>query len=509
MLDATPLLRLYAAYRRKRLAAERPTECQEGELRGLLRRAASTPFGRRHDFARLRSAADFRAAVPLRRYEDFWREYWQAAYPNLGGVTWPGHIPYFALTSGTTTGKTKYIPVSREMLAANRRAALDLLTHHLSNRPRSRVLGGRNFMLGGSTALTLEAPRVRSGDLSGIAANEVPFWARPRYFPPRREALVADWDAKIARLARLSLQTDIRTISGTPSWLLIFFEKLAELKPKAPRRLVSYYPNLELLVHGGINFAPYRRGFEALLEGGHAELREVYPASEGFVAIADRGPGQGLRMILDNGLFYEFVPVEELDSPSPTRHWIGTAQPGVDYALVITSCAGLWGYILGDTVRLVDRAPPRLLITGRTGNVLSAFGEHLIDAEIEEAVAAAAVAIGAAVNDYVVAPLYPEHEGARGGHLFAVEFAEPGLPASAVATFAETLDRALAASNADYAAHRAGGYGMRAPEIRAVAAGGFAAWMRARGQLGGQHKVPRIINDPALFRELLAFLDRR
>ncbi len=509
MLDATLLLRLYAAYRRKRLVAERPAESQEAELRRLLRRAASTPFGRRHGFARLRSVADFRAAVPLRRYEDFWREFWQAAYPNLGGVTWPGHIPYLALTSGTTTGKTKHIPVSREMLAANRRAALDIFTHHLSNRPRSRVLGGCNFMLGGSTALTRVAPRVWSGDLSGIAANEVPRWARPRYFPPRQEALIADWDAKIARLARLSLRTDIRTISGTPSWLLIFFDKLAELKPNAPRRLVSYYPNLELLVHGGINFAPYRRGFEALLAGGHAEPREVYPASEGFVAIADRGPGEGLRMILDNGLFYEFVPVEELDGPRPTRHWIGTAEPGVNYALVITSCAGLWAYILGDTVKLVDRSPPRLVITGRTGSSLSAFGEHLIDAEIEEAVAAAATEIGVAVNDYVVTPLYPEREGARGGHLFVVEFADPEPPAPALATFAEALDQALAASNADYAAHRAGGYGMRAPEIRAVPVGRFAAWMKARGQLGGQHKVPRIITEPALFRDLLAFLERR
>jgi len=508
MLDATPLLRLYAGHRAKALAAERPAEAQEAELRRLLSRAAATPFGQRHAFARLGSVADFQRATPLRRYEDFWREYWQAAFPLLGGLSWPGAIPYLAVTSGTSTGKTKYIPVSREMLAANRRAVLDMFTHHLANRPQSRVLGGRNFMLGGSTALTREAPGVMSGDLSGIAAKEVPLWARPRYFPPLKEALAADWEAKIARLAPLSLATDIRTVSGTPSWLLIFFDKLAALRPELPRRLASYYPNLELLVHGGVNFAPYRRRFEALLAGGHAELREIYAASEGFIAVADRGTGEGLRLILDNGLFYEFVPLEELAGPAPVRHWIADAETNVNYALVLSSCAGLWAYVLGDTVRLVERTPPRILITGRTSYALSAFGEHLIDEEIEEAVARAAAAIGASVGDYAVAPLYPEQEGERGGHLFVVEFADTVPEDAALRHFVERLDTALAAANADYWAHRSGGYGMRAPAIRAVAPGGFARWMKSRGRLGGQHKVPRIVNDAALFKELLAFLDK-
>jgi hypothetical protein len=509
MLDATHLLRFYAARRLRRLATVLPMEAQESQLRRLLSRARSTPFGRRHDFARLRSVADFQNAVPLRRYDDFWREFWQASFPNFAGLTWPGPIPYLAVTSGTTTGRNKYIPVSREMLAANRRAAFDVLTHHMANRPGSRLLGGRNFVLGGSMALTREAPGIWSGDLSGIAATEVPFWARPRYFPPPREALVADWETKIATLAGLSLQADIRSISGTPSWLLVFFEKLAQCRPDAPRRLASYYPDLELLVHGAVNFAPYRRSFEELLAGSRAELREVYPASEGFIAIADRGPDQGLRLLLDNGIFYEFVPVEELDSERPVRHWIGSAEPGINYALVLTTCAGLWSYVLGDTVKLIDKSPPRLLITGRTTYFLSAFGEHLIAEEIERAVAAAAAAIESAVNDYVVAPVYPERGGEqRGGHLFVVEFAGPSPSTSAVAGFAGMLDQSLIAANEDYAARRSTGAGMRPPKIRVVRTGGFAGWMKARGRLGGQHKVPRIINDPELLRDLMAFLDQ-
>jgi hypothetical protein len=509
MLDATPLLRLHARRRQRQLAAEVPARVQEQQLLRLVGRAAGTRFGLQHHFARLRTVTDFQAAVPLRRYEDFWREFWEDGYPRLEDVSWAGRIPYIALSSGTTSGTTKYIPVSREMVASNRRAALDVLVHHLANRPSSRVLAGRSFVLGGSTALVVEAPGTRRGDLSGIAAGEVPFWARPRYFPPRAEALIADWDAKMARLGPLSLAADVRSISGTPSWLLLFFDSLAALRPDAPPRLASWYPDLELLVHGGINFAPYRRRFEALLQGSHAELREVYPASEGFVAIADRGPGEGMRLLLDTGLFYEFVPVGELDSANPTRHWIATAETGVDYALVLSSCAGLWSYVLGDTVRLVDRTPPRLLVTGRTSYMLSAFGEHLIDEEIEEAVAAAAESIDRTVPDFVVAPLFPERAGERGGHLYVVEFAGPPPTDAPLARFAETLDRRLAARNEDYDAHRAGGFGMRAPEIRAVPGGTFAAWMRSRGKLGGQHKVPRIVNDAALLRDLLAFLESR
>ena len=314
MLDATPLLRLYARYRLPRLAALDPARAQQRQLMRLAARAKDTRFGRDHGFAQIRSVADYQSAVPLRRYEDFWAAYWGGSFPILENVSWPGRIPYFALTSGTSAGKTKYIPVSHEMVKSNARAVQDLLAHHIANRPRSRILGGKNFMLGGSTDLTPCAPGVAMGDLSGIAANEVPRFARGRFFPPRDLALISDWEEKVQRLASRSLEEDIRTIGGTPSWLLVLFERLQALRPGTDGRLAECYPNLELLVHGGVNFAPYRARFEALLEGSHAETREVYPASEGFIALADRGPGEGLRLLLDNGLFFEFVPAEELGS---------------------------------------------------------------------------------------------------------------------------------------------------------------------------------------------------
>lgn len=506
MFDATPFLRFRTQDRLRRLQAQDPVRTQRRQLHELLVRARFTRFGQDHEFGTLNTVAAFQARVPLRDYEDFWKGYWKPRFPVLDNCSWPGRIPYFAVTSGTTSGITKYIPCSGAMIRANHRAGLDILAHHLANRPASRILAGRSFMLGGSTDLVDLAPGIQSGDLSGIMAKTIPWWARLRYYPPRYLETISDWQEKIAQLAPDSLEHDIRSISGTPSWLLLFLDKLFELRPEAERQLVNVYPELELLIHGGVNFAPYRKTFAALLEGSHAETREVYAASEGFIAIADRGDGEGMRLILDNGLFFEFVPVEELDSEHPTRHWLGTAETGVNYALALSSCAGLWAYLVGDTVELVDLDPPRLLVTGRVSYSLSAFGEHLIDAEIEESVSAAADAIGAAVTDYSVGPLFPEQAGARGGHLYVVEFDEAPPEPGRMAAFARALDQALAATNEDYAAHRAGDYGLAPPRVHAVAPGRFAAWMAARGQLGGQHKVPRIINDTALFQDLRAFM---
>lgn len=502
MLDATPLLKLYAKMRREKLDRMDPLMVQKEQLQKMVRQAGPTRFGRDHDFVRINGIADFQAAVPLRRYEDFWEEYWKDAFPRLTDITWLGTVPYFAVTSGTTGDVTKYIPITRAMLRSNTRAGLDLLTHHVRNRPGSRIMGGRNFMLGGSTDLEEKAPGIFAGDLSGIAAKEIPRWARRRYFPPLDLALIEDWEEKIEKLGRASLDADIRMIGGTPSWVLIFFERLQEIAGGRP--LAEIYPNLEMLVHGGVNFAPYQERFAELLSGTGAEMREVYPASEGFIASADRGYGEGLRLNLDNGIFYEFVPVEELDSERPTRHWLGNMEEGVNYAVILSSCTGVWGYRLGDTVKLVSRTPPRILITGRTAYTLSAFGEHLIGEEIEESVSAAAQAAGATVTDYSVGALYPRKKGELGGHLFVVEF-DPPLGQDGQKTFLETLDRKLAETNEDYAAHRSGGFGMKAPVLHAVEPGTFAAWMKKRGKLGGQHKVPRVINDTALFEDLQSF----
>ncbi len=513
MYDATWLLRLSARRRLRQLAALDPAQAQRRVLSSLIHRARRTRFGRDHGFSTAWSLDDYRARVPLRDYDGFWEAYWRAPFPRLADCTWPGLIPWFAVSSGTATGTTKYIPVSREMHRANVRASADLVTHHLANRPESRLFAGRVFMLGGSTGLERQAPGVFSGDLSGIAAAAMPGWARLRYFPPRDLEAIADWQVKIERFAARSLEEEITGIAGTPSWLLIFLERLIEIagsrRGGAAGRIADIYPALEMLSHGGVAWAPYRDRFAALLDGSRAETREVYPASEGFFAVADRGDGEGLRLLLDNGIFYEFVPLDQLGSERPDCRWIGDAEPGVNYALAVTTCAGIWRYLVGDTVTLVDRTPPRVLVTGRTSYMLSAFGEHVIGAEVERAVAEAARAIGATVSDFAAGSLLPQETGARGGHLYVVELGAEGSgpDAGSKARFAAALDATLCRLNDDYAAHRAGGYGMDAARVRFLPAGAFAAWMKSRGKLGGQNKVPRVINDPALFAALQAFAD--
>lgn len=504
MLDATPWLRGYAALRYFELGASDPAQVQRTLMRWLVRRAATSRFGAEHGFGDIDTVESFQRRVPLRRYDDFFRDYWQPDFPHLVDCTWPGLVPYFALSSGTTTGTTKLIPCTRETLYENWRGAHEILVHHVACRQQSRVLGGKCLVLGGSTALKEEAPGIRSGDLSGIEACELPWWEAQWVLPSRDLALIADWEQKIDRLAHLALDEDIRSISGAPNWLLLFFERLFALR-RGPDRLSRLLPDLELIIHGGINFGPYRERFRALLEGSHAETREVYAASEGFIAIADRGNGEGLRLMLDGGVFFEFVPVGELVSPNPVRHWIGNAEKGLEYALVVSTCSGLWSYILGDTVRLVDLKPPRILITGRTSYVLSAVGEHLIGEEIEEAVRAAAAAIGADVNDYSVGTIAAKGAEQSPRHLYVVEFWGPALDVRTRQTFCHHLDVCLSRLNDDYAIHRTKDYSLKAPDVLAVRPGTFSRWMKRRGMLGGQHKVPRVINDAALFADLRAF----
>jgi hypothetical protein len=488
MLDATPLLKLFTRARVARMNALDPARAQQSLLLTFTRHARDTRFGRAHGFDAIRTITDFQSRVPLRRYEDFWRDFWQPHFPTLRDVTWPGLVPYLALSSGTTAGTTKYIPVTAAQMAANRGAALDTLAWHLHAHPRAKPFAGLSFMLGGSTALQQLAPGVRGGDLSGIAAHDVPRLLRRRAWPPENMALIPDWDTKLATLVKHAPRAEIRTLSGTPSWLLMLLHRMSE--NGAPP-----LPNLELLVHGGVAWPPYRDRIAPFLPRG-CTTREVYPASEGFCAIQDRGEGEGMRLVLDRGCFFEFVPVGELDTPNPTRHWAATIETGVDYALVLSTNAGLFGYVIGDVVRFVERAPPRLLITGRTAWTLSAFGEHVTGEELSGALDSLGIRLG----EWCCGP---EFCGALGRHRLILE-----TDASDAEAIARGFDAALIASNEDYAAHRNGGQ-MLAPAVDIVPPGRFEGWMRAQGKLGGQHKVPRVIADPARFAQAVAALTMR
>ncbi len=500
MISKTGLLRLTSRFRLARLEREDPLASQRKTLANLLSKAADTRFGQDHHFEKIDGVEDFQAKVPLRRFEEFWEGYWKVDFPRIRNASWPDIVPYFAKTSGTTSGSSKFIPVTKEILKGNNRAILDLMAFHLRAKPTSRVLGGNTFMLGGSTALEELEPGIFAGDMSGISALAVPKWAQRFYYPPLEVASLDDWDRKMAILAEDSPKRDIRLIGGTTSWLLLFLQSLAEGRPNG---LADAYPNLDLIIYGGVGFKPYRSQFETLLRDQDVDLREVYPASEGFLALADRGVGEGLRLQTAGGLFFEFVPVEDLEQENPRRFWLGTVETGVNYAVVLSSPAGLFGYVLGDTVRFVSLDPPRILITGRTATSLSAFGEHLIEEEIQTAVTEASAALDLSVPDFAVGALFPQGAEKRGRHLYVVEFAGTRPDDRQLSHFAGMVDEILCRMNDDYCAHRESDLQMLPPKVLAAPSGSFVAWMKARGKLGGQNKVPRVINDEALFQSLV------
>ncbi len=487
----------YARRRMRELDRLDPVAVQERTLLALVRKAVSTRFGRDHHFDAIRTVAKFQKNVPIRTYEDLWSGYLKDAYPVFEDLTWPGRIPYLALTSGTTTGATKYIPVSHAMVASNRKAAQTMVAAYLKNRPDSRLFTGRLFFLGGSTDLESPAPGVAQGDLSGIAAKTVGPLLRPYTFPPLNLALDPNWDRKLARLAERSLREPITLVSGVSSCLLTLFQRLLELTGMAT--VAEVWPTLEIVVHGGVKFDPYREAFQTLLGVATIGLQESYPCSEGFIAFGDPATGL-LRLMLDHGLFFEFVPLDELGSSSPTRYWLGDVQTRINYAIVVSTCAGMWGHIIGDTIRFESLTPPLLTFTGRTKYSLSAFGEHLINEEVEGAIAAASTATGTSVRDWHVGPVFHEP---LGHHLYVVEFLKS--PAD-LAEFRRLLDDDLARRNAHYRWFRAPGGGMPMPAVVVAAPGGFDDWMRSRGKLGGQHKVPRMDNSGKLTAELVAFL---
>jgi hypothetical protein len=506
---ADRLLGRMARRRARKLDRIDAATVQEQTLLRLVRYARHTRFGRDHDFAGVRSVADYQARVPLREYAAFWSDYWRGPFPHLVDVTWPGLVPYFGLSSGTTAGTTKYLPLTRQRLASDRKAALTTLAWFLDAHPGTPLLTGRLFFLGGNTDLVdLSAAhghagreRVLGGDLSGVLAREAPGWLRPYAFPPAELALVKDWDEKLTALARAAAGLNITMLSGIPSWMLVLFERLRQVTGK--EKISEIWPGLRLVIHGGTKFDPYRELFRQEIGSDAVHFAECYPSSEGYVAAQDHRHGM-LRLVPDHDVFFEFVPVEDLGTARPARHTLANLEPGVNYAVVLTTCAGLWSYVLGDTVVFERRDPPLLRFSGRTKYFLSAFGEHLISEEVERAVSEAARATGSAAVDFHVGPVFAK--GGPGRHRYLVEFAGA---APDLGRFAAEVDGVLCRLNEDYLVHRQGDMTTLAPEVVPVPSGGFAEWMRSKGKLGGQHKVPRMDNSGEITAELTRFFAGR
>ncbi|RMH13188.1 MAG: hypothetical protein D6695_04765 [Planctomycetota bacterium] len=504
---------------------------QVEQLRWLLRRASATEFGRQHEFEKIAAINDpialigaYRAAVPISDWYGFRETIARMRECGEPNVLWPGKVRDFAQTSGTTAGD-KYIPVSQEMLRSNYRASLDIFAYmHLRGISLPRICSGRCLFLGGSSDLKENEHGVRTGDLSGIVSPLIRWPISAIYSPGPRVALMDDWPAKIEVMAKLTLEQDIRFISGMPSWALVLMTRVLEMARglgRPARCIYDVWPNLEIFVHGGVKYAPFESRINEIVTGDREKdlphRLELYPASEAFVAIQDRPGDPGLRLCADIGNFMEFVPLEWIDDPSPVALTCDQLERGQKYVVVLSTCAGLWRYVLGDVVEcddvpdsLDDRVgtgPCRLRIVGRHRHFINAFGENIIVEHIENAVTEAARATGVEVGEFTAAPVYPGPDQKAGLEL-AIEFNRPDS-GQAVTAFADAFDRALKAQNVDYTTKRTNDLGMGPPTITVLPAGTFHRWMESRGKLGGQHKCPRCANNRELIESVLSEVVRQ
>jgi len=482
---------------------------QEAAWRGLTANLALTDFGRSQGLHAGMSYAGFRGRVTPRRYEEFapWIERMKR---GEAGVLWPGICRHYAVSSGTTAGRTKYLPVTEAMLGHFRRAGLESLCYYARRTGSARVFRGRHLFLGGSTALAPipeAAPfEAWAGDLSGITALHLPGWAEKYLYEPGREiAEIADWPEKVRAIAARTAECDISLVGGIPSWLLILAEELRRRTGKAP--LGALWPHFECLVHGGVPIAPFAEELRAAV-GAAVNFHEVYPASEGFIAAQDREPEAGLRLIADAGIFYEFLPAAAFDERrigelAAQVVPLAEVKTDVDYVLLMTTPAGLCRYVIGDVVRFVSTEPPRLIYVGRTRLQLSAFGEHVIEKEVTDALAEVCALAGASVVNFHVAPRFvaPGVPGSRGRHEWWIEVRPGAGRTFGAAEFAEGIDRVLQRLNDDYEAKRKGG-GLEGPLVHLVAPGTFERWLKARGKWGGQNKMPRCRSDREIADEL-------
>jgi hypothetical protein len=492
----------YARRRRaaREMAARRAAAVQEETLLRLVRTARDTEFGLTHGFAHIRSVGAFQERVPVSDYLQF-RPLWARAAQGERDVTWPGRPLYWVKTSGTTAGD-KMIPVTAEALAMHRRGGWDTFLLAVERAGAGHLLGGPMLFLGSSTTMKPMGAGALVGDLSGLVMRRLPPGIRGRYSPGPAISSIESWETRIEAVAALVVEQDLRLMSGMPSWLVLLFERVArhcrERRRAAPD-LSHLWPNLRVLIHGGVAFPPYQSVFAEWV-GPRLDRIEVYPASEGFVGLQTE-PNGALALMTDYGIFYEFVPVEDLGGERPRRHTVADVELGRPYAVVMSTPAGLWAYVLGDTVRFVARDPLRLVITGRTRHFVNAFGENVIVEEVERALAAASRRTEAEVVEFTVAPRYPSADDARGGHDWLLEFRVlPREPED----FARILDETLAALNADYRTKRAGAVAMTAPRVLELPAGTFYRWLAAEGKLGNQHKVPRVTNDRRIAEGILA-----
>ena len=470
-----------------------PIAAQEKTLQQLVKKAQSTAFGKDHDFTNITDYLSFKKRVPIRDYEGI-RSYIEKILAGEEDVLWPGKPLYLSKTSGTTSG-AKYIPLTEDSMPTHINAARDALLNYIYRTGNAKFLSGKQIFLQGSPKLDKQGT-LNLGRLSGIVAHYVPSYLTKSRMPSWSTNCIDDWEQKVDAIVEETLPEKMTLISGIPSWVQMYFERIQQ---KTGRTVGEVFPHFSLFVYGGVNFEPYRTVFKSLI-GRQVDTIELFPASEGFFAYQDQRDKEGLLLLLNNGIFYEFIPVEEFGQESPTRLSLGEVEVDVNYVLILSTTAGLWGYNIGDTVKFVSKDPYRLVVTGRVKHFISAFGEHVIGKEVETAMKEATRDTSIAVREFTVAPQVNPSQGLP-YHEWMIEFDTPPTDMTA---FAAQLDQAMEAQNIYYQ-DLIQGKVLQPLVVTAVRKGGFKHYMKSIGKLGGQNKVPRLSNDRKIADALTQF----
>ena len=489
-------------YFRKRLASmetavKNAAEVQLNVLKRLVSDARDTEWGRMHDFKSIQNYNDFKNRFPLQDYETL-KPHIERIMQGVPDVLWPGEIIWFAKSSGTTNDKSKFIPVSYETLEeCHFMGGKDILTYYCLNEPESSVFDGKSLLIGGSHKINSFNENSFYGDLSAVLMNNMPTWANLLKTPDKSIALMDDWELKLEKMARQVIHENVTSISGVPTWTIVLMEKLMAMK--GVNNISEVWPNLQLYIHGGVSFTPYRDRFRQLIKSEDMRYMETYNASEGFFGLQNDLSDPSLLLMPDYGIFYEFVKVSDLGSEFPPTCLLGEVETGVNYAVVISNSSGLWRYQLGDTIAFSSTAPYKFLITGRTKLFINAFGEEVVIENAERAIAHACRVTDSKVRDYTAAPVFMDQDD-HAGHEWLIEFEK--APHS-IQDFAVALDAKLKEVNSDYEAKRHKDIALKMPRIQSVPDNTFYNWLKKKGKLGGQHKVPRLSNDRALLEDIL------
>ncbi len=474
-----------------------PLLLQQEVLRRLVRQGCATEYGRSHGFDSVRGYDDFAKASPVNSYEELKRDIDRMRHGERD-VLWPGTVKWYAKSSGTTNDKSKFIPVSHEGLhRVHYAGGFDSVAFYLRNNPKSRMFDGKGLILGGSHAPNYNRKKSLVGDLSAILIENINPLANLVRVPKKKVALLSDFEIKRDLIARSTLGKDITNISGVPSWMMSVLVRVLELSGK--QTIDEVWPNIEVFFHGGIAFTPYRQQYEDIIRKSDMHYMETYNASEGFFGIQDDPTDKSMLLMLDYDVFYEFLPMDEIDSESPNIVPLEGVETGKNYALLITTSCGLWRYMLGDTVRFTSVKPYKFIITGRTKYFINAFGEELIMDNAEKGLAYACEQTGAEVSEYTAAPVFMDDK-AKCYHQWLVEFKR--MPNS-IEAFRTLLDNHLQELNSDYEAKRYHNVTLQKLELVVAREGLFNDWLKSKGKLGGQHKIPRLSNSRKNIDELL------